>query len=197
MVFMKILFFLTLTLFCCQLQAQQFGLKAGMSYNTMNFQAGGTPSSIKSRWQPGFSLGGLLNVPLYTDAIISLQPEYAYKLMKGDDIVFNTKFTLHYLSLPVLLRLELGERIALLAGPEFGLLIHAQEHTRTGASIDTRHDIEERAVSAVGGVELRMASSLFVEARYVHGYNHVGLGQRTALREFKWRGVEAGIGWRF
>lgn len=191
---MKLLLLLALTACFNKLSAQQYGFKAGASYSTMNFQAAGTPGNIKSSWKPGFYLGGLLRVRLNT--ALSLQPEYVYKMMKGDDIVSNTDFTLHYLSFPVLLRAKLNERIALLAGPEFGLLIHAQQRS-SSASLDATHDTEERAVSAVGGLEVRVASSLFVEARYVHGVNHVGLGQRSALREFKWRGVEVGFGWRF
>lgn len=88
--------------------------------------------------------------------------------MKGDDIIFNTDFILHYLSFPVLFRAKLNERIALLAGPEFGLLIHAQQRS-SSASLDATHDTEERAVSAVEGVEVRILSSLVAEARYVMG----------------------------
>lgn len=191
---MKAFFFLFLLLCGYQLSAQQFGFKAGASYNTMNFQAGGTPSSSKSKWKAGFYLGGLLKVPL--SSTVALQPEYGYKQLKGDDVVFHVDYTLHYLSLPLLLRVEVAKQIALLAGPEFGLLIHAQQKGASG-SLDATHDTEERAISLVGGVEVKIASGVFAELRYVHGYNHVGLGQRSALREFKWRGVEAGLGWRF
>ena len=149
-----------------ELYTQQYGFKASASYSTMNFQAAGTPGNIKSSWKPGFYLGGLLRVLLNTT--LSLHPEYVYRMMKGDDIIFNTDFILHYLSFPVLFRAKLNERIALLAGPEFGLLIHAQQRS-SSASLDATHDTEERAVSAVEGVEVRILSSLVAEARYVMG----------------------------
>ena len=187
---MKLLLLLTFLFFSYLLPAQQFGFKAGAFYNTMNFRAAGMGNNVKSSWKPGFYIGGLLRVPL--NDVFALQPEYLYKPMRGEDKIIHADYTLHYLSLPVLLQIAVSKQISVLAGPEFGLLIHARQGT-----LDATHDTEERALSAVGGLEVKVASRVFVEARYVHGLNHVGLGQRSALREFKWRGVELGGGVRF
>ena len=187
---------LAILLFCCsQVTAQSFGLKAGVSYNTMDFHAAGSPTTVKNSWKPGFYLGGSLRVQLNT--IFAVQPEYMYKLMKGEEKAIASKYTLHYFSLPLLLRAELNKRLVLLTGPEFGLLIQANKRDNSGVSIDATHDTEERALSAVGGLEVQVASGVFVEARYVHGLNHVGLGQRSVVKEFKWRWVEVGFGVRF
>ena len=172
----------------------QFSFKAGASYNLMNFNAGGNTgtATFLNKWKPGFYLGGALTVPV--DETFSFRPEYLYRYMGGREEGRKLDYTVHYLSLPVLLKAALSRKVALVAGPEFGLMIHTSQSS-AGASYNVTHDTEERAIWAVGGVEWRVAGSLFVEGRYLHGLNHIGLGQRSDIREFKWRGAEVGIGW--
>ena len=172
--------------------AQRFGIKAGVQYNIMNFNAGSPPPAmaVKNTWKPGLYIGGSLQFPL--DEIFAIQPEYMYSLMQGADDRIKTNYRLHYLSLPVLLRIAPAEKFAVVAGPSFNMLIHASE---PGA--DITHDTEERSVSAIAGLELKVTRALIFEARYVHGLNHIGLGQRSVVREFKWRGMEAGLAWKW
>ena len=181
-------------------QAQQqdsrsrFTLKAGYLYSVMNFNAGSPPpsTSVKNNWKPGFYLGGGLQVPLAPS--ISLMPEYAYTRMQGFDTRTGITSKFQYLTLPVLLKVAAAQRFAVVAGPAFGLLIRASQQ-KSGVAANTTHDTEERSVSAIGGLEFNITHGLFFEARYQHGLNHIGLGQRSAVTEFKWRSASLGLGW--
>lgn len=171
---------------------QRFGIKAGITYNLMNFNAGSPApvTAVKNSWKPGIYAGGSLQFQL--DETFSIQPEYLYNFMQGADDRIKAGYKLHYLSLPVLLKIALAKRLAVVAGPEFSLLIRAAEN-----AVDVTHNTEERSISAVGGIELNITPSLCLNARFVHGLNHIGLGQRSAVKEFKWRGVGVGFGWRW
>lgn len=181
-----------------QLAAQTSGLayalKAGLSYNNMNFKAGSPPTDVPNHYKPGGYIGAGLYVPL--GGKLAVEPQYLYSIQKGEDKTRQEAYTMHYLSLPVYLHFLLTDRFSLLAGPEFGLLIKAQQ--RSGGTVSNiTHDTEERSVSAVAGFAFRITGSLYADARYLHGFNHVGLSQRSAVREFKWRRLEIGISVRF
>ncbi len=172
----------------------RFGIRAGASCNVMNFNAGANTggAGFQNKWKPGFYLGAGLTVPL--DETFSFQPEYVYRFMPGWEERVKAGYHLDYLSLPVLLKAAVSPRLAVLAGPEFGLLVRSTQKLN-GTIYNVTHDTEERAISAVAGVEVQVAKGLVVDLRWVHGLNHVGLGQRSDTREFKWRGGEVGIGW--
>ena len=175
---------------------QRFGIKAGVQYGLMNFNAKSPSitSPVATSWKQGFYIGGLLQIPVI--GRLSIQPEYRYTLKPGEDLEKRVSYNLHYLSLPVLLRIAFWERFALLAGPEAGLLIHASKK-ENGTVAGFTHETEERALWVVGGLEAKIAGSFYAEARYQHGLNYVGFYQRSDPREFKWRSVEVGVEYRW
>lgn len=177
-----------------QKKVNEYAIKAGLSYNSMNFKAGYPSTSTSNSFKPGWYAGAALNIPL--SQTFALEPQYLYSMMKGEDKTRQEDYTLHYLSLPVYLHITLTDRLSLLGGPEFGLLIRAQQRSQ-GTVSNITHDTEERSISAVGGFAFRITESLYADARYVHGFNHIGLGQRSAVREFKWRRLEIGLSLRF
>lgn len=112
------------------------------------------------------------------------QSEYLYSQTGGEAKSNNTVYKLNYFSLPVLLKYQLHEKFSLMAGPQFDLLINAKK-TVNGSSTDITHDTEERSLTATAGMEFQLLPSLSVCARYMHGLNHIGIGQRSAIQEFK------------
>ncbi len=178
------------------LPSRKFGVRAGGNYSLMNFNKGFPQPATKApnSWKAGPDLRLLLNLRL--NNTFTLQPEYALAIMNGEDKRVNTNYQLSYLSLPVLLRIAATERLAFLAGPQFDLLIHARQEI-SGVKTNITHDTEERNISIVAGIEVTLPGAFFVDARYVNGFNHVGLGQRSAVKEFKWQGISAGVGVRF
>ena len=100
--------------------------------------------------------------------------------VKGSD----TSYKLNYLSLPLFLKLQLHDKIYVLAGPQFDILINAKRSTN-GSTGNITHDTEERSISGVAGIEYDIINSLSLSARDFYGFNHIGLGQRSDIQEFK------------
>jgi opacity protein-like surface antigen len=168
----------------------------GANISNMNFNKGvpAPVTPITAAWKPGITLGFLLRVPLGEKWL--LQPEYSYTQRNGKDKSIDTDYQLDYFSLPLLLHYKVHPRISLYAGPQGELLVHATAKT-SGIKNNITHDTEERSIAAIAGIELRVLESVFVSARYVNGFNHIGIGQRSAVKEFKYEGVSITAGVHF
>ena len=175
---------------------KKFGIRLGTNYSLMNFNKGvpRPTATVSNVWKPGVDIRALLNVKL-TDRFF-LQPEYALGILNGEDERFKTTYQLSYLSLPILLRIRPVERFSILLGPQFDLLIRADEK-QNGIKTNITHDTEERNISAVFGLEYIITPGFYVDARFINGFNHVGIGQRSNVKEFKWQSFATGVGLRF
>ena len=181
----------SLSILCISLSAQSFnsnssvsfGIKAGANISNMNFNKGypRPAETIGSSWKPGFTAGLFMEVPVFSSLYI--QPEYLYSYIQGEHVTHGETYTMHYLSLPVALKCKLGERLAVMAGPQFDILLKASK--TPGAESDITHDTEERNIAALAGLEYKLLNFLSLNARYIHGINHIGIGQRSAVKEFK------------
>lgn len=163
----------------------RFGIRAGMGVSHMNFDKGSPPPEvpIETSWDPGLTVGALMIVPLTGD--FYLQPEYLYSQRGGEVTDPEIQYDIDYFSLPVLLRWEPLDKFSVLAGPEFGLVINAQEET-AGDKNSIIHDVEQRHLGATFEVGYRILGPLTVAARFMHGISHVGLREGTAIQEFKY-----------
>jgi opacity protein-like surface antigen len=162
----------------------------------MNFNLGSTApdTTIKSAWKPGFTLGFILQIPL--NDRFSLQTEYSYVHRNGTDNSSGIDYGLDYLSMPLLLKYTISDKIKLYAGPQFELLINAHSVDK-GENADITHIVEERSIGVVGGLEFSVTSTLFLSCRYFQGFNNIGIYQRTNPKEFKYQAVSLTAGIRF
>lgn len=198
----KLLLLLTFFLTTGFLKAQNstsgvsFSFKAGLNLSTMNFSKASavSPDPVKGKWTTGFLAGISMDVPL--SGPLYLQPEYLYLRAGGEDKNSAAAYTMSYLSLPVLFGYHFSEKLSLVAGPQFDLLISSDEKANSSSSSIT-HDTEERSISAAAGLEYNLTDLLSLNARYVHGFNHIGIGQRSLVKEFKFQMVQVGVGVRF
>ncbi len=179
-----------------QQPAVKFGLKAGLNYSNMNFNKGfpAPEVPIKSSWKPGFVFGVLMEVPLYENFYI--QPEYLFSQLEGGNTQSGVNYSMSYLSLPVLFKYKITSALALLAGPQFDLLIKAEQQGGSGDSNIT-HDTEERSIAAAAAIELNVFESLGFTAGFMHGFNHIGIGQRSAVKEFKYESATITATYKF
>lgn len=172
-----------------QVSRVHFGASLGANLTHMNFNRGypkpATP--INTSWKPGIAVGALVQVPIY--GRFSFQQEYLFSQMGSQLKDSGLIYRLAYLSLPTTLRVRVLPRLALLAGPQFDLLIKAQTENNN-QTIDITHDTEERSVGTTAGLEYYLLPQLSLNARYLHGFNHVGIGQRSAVQEFKYEMVQ-------
>jgi hypothetical protein len=174
----------------------RFGVKAGANFTNMNFNRIFDPPEdpVASSWKTGILVGLFMEVPVYDKFYI--QPEYQYTQAGGEDNTTGKSYKMSYLSLPVLLKYEIIEKLAIVAGPQFDLLIKAEEKFE-GSKTVTTHDTEERSISIVGGLTFYPIKSMGLNARYIYGTNNIGLGQRSAVKEFKFDMAEISAAFRF
>ncbi len=168
-----------------QQAAVHFGLKAGVNYSNMNFNKGypAPETPVKASWKPGFVFGIAMEVPLYESFYI--QPEYLISQLEGENKQSGVNYSMTYFSLPVLFKYKLTEGLALLVGPKFDLLIKAEQKGGSGDSNIT-HDTEERSIAAAAAIEFNILRSFSFSAGFMQGFNHIGIGQRSAVKEFKY-----------
>lgn len=175
---------------------KRFGFQIGVNLSNMNFNEGEPPPAVhaNSSWQTGFTFGFQLKVPLAKKWM--LQPEYSYSQRNGSDQTVSTTYEIDYFSLPLLINYQLSPRFNILAGPQFEITINASSASN-GKNNNITHDVEERGIGMVGGLELTIAKSFFLSARYLQGLNHVGIGQRSDVKEFKYQSFIFTAGIRF
>jgi hypothetical protein len=175
---------------------KHFGFQAGVNISNMNFNMGEPPPPVHAdpSWETGFTFGFQLRIPLTKNLL--LQPEYSFSERNGSDKSIGTDYRLNYFSLPVLLNYQLSPQFNLIAGPQFEILIDAKSF-ENGESNNITHDVEERGIGITGGLEFTVLKSLFLSARYLQGLNHIGIGQRSSVKEFKYQVVNLTTGLRF
>lgn len=201
----SIRFVLLAVLFVCvnQLYGQRpgagfkrFGFIAGTDFSNMNFNKGEPAPAVHNNaaWKPGITLGFFARIPLARN--FYLQPEYAYTQRKSADKSIATDYSLNYLSMPVLLNYKITPAMAVLAGPQVELLVNAKADNN-GAGTNITHDTEERSIGVTAGVEAEIKKILIVSARYLQGLNHVGIGQRSNVKEFEYQALTITVAVRF
>jgi Outer membrane protein beta-barrel domain len=166
---------------------KKFGFRAGVNFSHINFAKGVPPVPIETSWGAGINFGFLVLVHVAGD--LFFQPEYAYSQMGSEAKSSHTVYKLNYFSMPLFLKYQLHEKFFLMAGPQFDLLINAKKSVN-GSSANITHDTEERSLAATAGIEYEIIESFSVCARYMHGLNHIGLGQRSDIQEFKYEMVQ-------
>ena len=175
---------------------KRFSFLAGANASNMNFNnsptSSGTP--VASSWKAGLTVGVAVRVELFDN--FYFHPGYYYMQRNGADKSKETTYTIDYLSLPVLFNYDISSRFSLFAGPQFDLLINAKSEAN-GVNSTITHDVEERSIAITGGLEIEIIDPFFITLQYMHGFNHIGIGQRSNVKEFKYQGVNVMAGIRF
>jgi hypothetical protein len=175
---------------------KRFGVQAGLNIAAMNFNLGRPAPAAheKLSWKPGITFGFLLRVPLAKK--LFLQPEYSFTQRNGKDENLGKAYRLNYFSLPVLLIYKIAPAFSVMAGPRAEILINARSAT-SGESSNITHDVEERGIGITAGLEAGIINNIFLSARYFRGLNHIGIGQRSDTKEFKYEAISFTAGIRF
>ncbi len=173
-----------------QAQGVKFGVKFGANLDKV------TGQSFKDGYDLGYHVGAFTEIGLGKS--LALQPEVLFnqintKRASGFNQIYNqnnlnpSDIQLKYLSIPVLLKLNLSPLISINAGPQFGILINDQQNL-----FDNGRDAFKKGdFSAVGGVSLNF-SSLRVYGRYNVGLNNIN--DIDNKDEWKSQQVQLGLG---
>ena len=171
-------------------QSIHAGLKVGSNINKISGQ------SFKDEFTYGYHAGAFLQVGLGNKWTI--QPEILYNQVNTDtsnrfselyklsvNKISNIK--LSYLSIPVLLNYNLGNNFALLAGPQFGILLDQnRDLLQNGKDAFSKGDF-----SMLAGVQIKL-SSLRIYGRYVIGLNN--LNDIDNQDKWKSQSIQLGLG---
>jgi hypothetical protein len=175
----------------------RLGVKGGLNLNRVNGQ------SFNDAFDMGYMAGAFAEIDI--NKFIGIQPEllYSQTMTKRSSFstLYNSRFTqaflidnaytrLNYLSVPVLLRLNLGKLITFNAGPQFGILMGQDKNVLTNAE----NAFKTGDISAVVGAQLNL-SSFRIYGRYVAGLQNINAidDQET----WKTASLQLGIGLKF
>lgn len=177
-------------------QSARFGIRAGANFSHMDFSKGSLPLDIptKTNWQTGILTGVVVWVPLGKNFFF--QPEYLFSQMGGNIETEKRLYVINYMSLPIFLNWQLGNRFSILMGPQFDLLINAKQKTENN-SASIEKDIEHRSLILTGGLEFFFTNNAAVAIRYMHGINHIGLSRETGEQDFKYESFQVSLSFLF
>lgn len=153
--------FITILSFTMQAQSVKIGIKGGINYanqngssitvNSINYN---TTEAITS-----YHAGLVAEIKLFES--LALQPELLYST-KGatyKNAVTEFKNELGYISLPLVLKINLSKSLSLELGPQASFLLSEKNE------FDYKNS-ETFEFSAVGGLGLKVTKNLFLQARY-------------------------------
>lgn len=173
----------------------RFGIRAGVNFSHVNFSRGTISEDMgKTNFAPGATAGLLMIVPLINSLYV--QPEYSYTGTGGKVEGTDIKYNFDYLTLPVFLRWEIGEKLSFLGGPQFEILINASQNDN-GRSLDISNQTEERNIGLAVGSEYQINRSFGVGLRYIYGLNNISINRTSNVQEFKFENVQIAVTYVF
>jgi Outer membrane protein beta-barrel domain len=161
-----------------------FSFKIG--YNVANVIVSPEPMNIVNS-KNGFHIGVVAN-DISLGNHVTLQPELMYST-QGFKVGGLGNVGLHYISLPVLVKLDMGSNASLLFGPQVSYLANA----RIGIGSDlfsVSYDglFQKWDVSGVAGMEYKVNDKLTLGGRYLMGLNNINkdfsLGQNKSFNNY-------------
>ncbi len=166
---MKKFLFSTALLVAATINAQTFGLKAGVNVaNVSNLYETGTSSKA------GFNAGAFVNIPVIDE--FHIQPEILYN-QKG--LKYATgKEDYGYLSIPIMFQYNIVERFYLEAGPEFSVLLSAKDkfngketaqYEYEAGTYDVKDEYRTLDIGIGAGLGFDITKNIGINARYVAG----------------------------
>ncbi len=144
-----------------------FGIKAGLNiYNVHN------DNNMSFDNKLGFHAGLLAHIHL-SDRF-ALQPEVVYSMQGARYELLNTnsRYSLDYINVPVLLQFMFAKGFRLQAGPQVGFLINSQAKADQ-YNLNQNDDLRVLELAATGGVSYLSPIGLGIDARYVHGFTNI------------------------
>ena len=145
----------------------EFGLKAGLNIANLHIQNASSPDA-----KLGFNAGGLAHIHLSKQ--FALQPEIMYSNQGAKETISNSdyKVNLHYINIPVLAQLMVGDGFRIETGPQLGLLVSARQKTE-GVSTDIKDSYKTADFGWAFGLGYITHAGVGIDARYNLGISNI------------------------
>lgn len=149
----------------------EIGIKAGANFANTNVT---DAESITALHGGAYGLIKLAN--------IGIQPEILWS-KQGNSFSGGSEINLNYVNIPVMLKIYLPAGLNLQAGPQFGMLLKAEDED----GVDIKDGIKGSDISAAMGAGWDAPFGLQFSARYVLGLSDIndGLGTEVKNRTFQ------------
>src|SRR6185295_3017503 len=148
------------TIFSQTTQTNQIsgGIVAGANYSYLNTNDEITGINYDWKWKFGPAGGIYLNIPFGNT--VSLQPNLLYSQMGARYYVTDNTGTLKwtqnlgYLSVPVPLKINAGNSVAFLVGPQIDFLVGAKVKDANDNTTKNEDDFDQVDVAGTGGIQI-------------------------------------------
>lgn len=189
---MKKIIVLTIGVFCLTVIAQAQGFRAGI-------KAGGNLTKIDGQtfdqgFQLSYQVGGFAEIDF--NKKFGIQPELLWSQSATKSATFSGIFPpdqnikLDYLTIPVLLRYNVGKLVTFNLGPQFGILLNKNDNLL----VNGQNAFKSGDFAMVGGVQLNF-NVLRIYGRYAVGLNN--LNDVSNQNNWKSQQIQMGMGFRF
>lgn len=159
------------------------GIKFGYAQNiALGFKVGAnltkiTGKAFKEGYELGYNAGAFAEISISND--IGIQPEILFNQVNtrkasGIDSIYNSwqqntsDLQLNYLTIPILLRINVTKAFILNVGPQYGILLNKNESLWSNG----KEALKSGEFSMIGGFTVN-AKSIRVFGRYIIGLNSI------------------------
>jgi len=150
-------------------QGLDFGVKAGVNVANQKISGDYEPDT---KAMIGFH-GGVFVTWMFTEKL-GLQPEVLFSTQgsKDSENIYDYAIITNYVNVPVLVRYDINDMFSVHAGPQFGILISADEEF-DGDKQDIKDDFKTTDIGVAVGAEADLPANLGVGVRYIIGVSNV------------------------
>lgn len=167
------------------------GLLGAANFSKFELE-GGNLGDIDYNYKTGWSAGGWLNLPVAKR--FSIEPQLMYSVYRYHT---NNPATLllkdgriSYFTLPVLLKLHAGDKIAITAGPQVDFFTSFKDNNNTAQE----DDFTKTSFSLFGGLEICPHGRVTVFGRYIRGFTDMDeAGNENPPIEYRNQVIQAGL----
>jgi len=168
------------------------GLLGAANFSKFRIPDKGNTTSLSYDTKTSWAAGAWLNIPVTNH--FSLEPQLMFStydyLTNSAAVELLNDGKLYYISLPLLLKLHAGDKVAITAGPQIDFLTSVQDDR----NLATKEDFNRTSLSLTGGIELFPHARVSVFGRYVHGLSNMdNRTNHTGTTEYKNQNIQAGL----
>jgi outer membrane protein OmpA-like peptidoglycan-associated protein len=138
----------------------------------------------------GWGAGAWLNFPM--GKVLSFEPQFMYNqyTYSTDAQALLSDSKASYFSIPVLLKLHLGDKFAITAGPQFDFLTAVKDDNSNW----TKDDVTKSSVAINAGFEIFPHGRVTPFARYIYGFTNMdNTGNPNTVGEYHNQNIQVGL----
>jgi len=162
--------------------------------NFSKFRVSGTnTANVKYDGATGWSAGAWVNFPLTEHFSFEPQLMYSSYSYQTDNTspVLITDGDIRYISLPLQLKFNAGDKFAITAGPQIDFFSSFEDDVTTNNV--TENDFKKTSLSAFGGLEIFPHGRVTIFGRYIHGFTNMNANGVHGGTEFRNQNIQAGL----